>query len=110
MNHGVGLMPDASYEIRMSWRGMQRGRAIVAIASRDGEGVEGFRFYVEVDDEGSFSDESDVKRLDVVTKTLGYAFVTWWQWPQGSSRDLTSVVRAVWDDPAVSIYLDNDDG
>jgi hypothetical protein len=96
----------------MSWRGMARGRSLVAIAYRtDGEGVEGFALRAEVDEEGSFDDESDVKNLALVTKFSGYAFLTWWRWPQdGPGRDLTSIVRLSWDDPDVAVMIENDDG
>src|SRR5687767_5170229 len=96
----------------MSWRGMMRGRSLVAIAyGADGQGIEGLPLRAEVDNEGSFDVEADVKQLALVTKFAGYALLTWWRWPQdGPGRDLTSIVRLWWDDPAVAVVLENDDG
>jgi hypothetical protein len=109
---GMQKMPESSYEVRKSWREQPRGRHIVAIVcGHDGRGVEGVAFRIEVDADGTFDDEAEVRQVEMVSKKLGYSFFTWWEWPPDSPpRDVTSVVRAVWETDGVSIYLDRDDG
>jgi hypothetical protein len=104
-------MPESELEIRVSHREWERGHDLKAIASRNGEPVEGMTFRLLIDIDGTFNDESEVTELELVTKLYGYAFMTWWEWPRsGPRRDITSVIKAVWDDPDVYIFLDFDEG
>ena len=90
-------MPEASLEIRVSRREADRPRLIQLVAL-DGNsmGVEGVSVRIEVDVNGSFADESELRQRDLTTSFDGVALFQWFEWPrQGPARDFTSVIRAV---------------
>jgi hypothetical protein len=105
-------MAENSIEIRVSARELERARYLVAIAFNrdDGEGVEGMKLRVEVDDQGSLGEEGYLKEKEFVTTLKGYAFIAWYEWPRGETRyDRASVVTIRWDDENIGVFLDHDD-
>jgi hypothetical protein len=101
-------MPETSMEISTS---TQAAVFLVALAQdRNGEGVEGMTLRAEIDGQGSFDAGSAVRQTDVVTKRLGYGFmVIWGVTGQSSGGDGEAVIRVSWDDPGISVVLEEDD-
>jgi hypothetical protein len=99
-------MPETTLEIRVSLRELDRPRLIEAFA-RDATGVplEGLAIRLEIDANGTFEEDVEVKHQEVVTKANGLAYFQWWEYPRtGPRRDFTSTIRATWHSDA-NVYL-----
>ena len=102
-------MPDTSLEIRVSRREADRPRLLQLIAiDGDRMGVEGVSVQIEVDANGSFADETEVRQRHLTTSFDGVALFQWFEWPrQGPARDFTSVIRAVCRDEGVVLHIED---
>jgi hypothetical protein len=100
-------VPTASYEVRVSFREMDRPRLMQAQAVHsDGTPALDVILQLAVDDNGSLDDDRPVFALEVVTGVGGTAYFRWWRWPpEARPRDLTSVITARWDSVAVDVWL-----
>jgi hypothetical protein len=100
-------MPEATYEVRLSYREVDRPRLIQAMAvGADGLPLVGVTIRLRVDDAGSLEAEACVQVRDVVTGIGGTAYFRWWKWPAGGNwKDITSVITATWESEDVDVWL-----
>jgi hypothetical protein len=96
-------MPSGSLEIRVSRREADRPRLLQAVASDAG-----VRLRIEVDANGTFSEELEQHAKELVTGGDGSAIFQWYEWPRNApARDFVSVVTVSWDDASVRAYLED---
>jgi hypothetical protein len=102
-------MGATSIEILVSRREAERPRLLqVLTIDQHGRALPGVALQAVVDDNGSFSDEAQVRERHLVTSATGAAFLQWFEWPpHGPARDFTSTVTVSWADESVAVCLEN---
>ena len=99
-------MPETTLAIRVSFRELDRPRLLEARAfDAAGNALEGLTIRLEIDANGTFDEDAELREQEVVTKFGGLAYFQWWEYPRtGPRRDFTSTIRASWDSDAI-VYL-----
>src|SRR5581483_9151018 len=101
-------MPSTTYEVRLSFREVDRPRLMQAMAVGADGPVVGVSLRLDVDDAGSLQDEAQVRALHTMTGTGGTAYFRWWKWPAGGNwKDVTSLITATWDRDDVAVWLED---
>ncbi|HEX5370682.1 MAG TPA: hypothetical protein VFY10_14835 [Dehalococcoidia bacterium] len=73
-----------------------------------GESVPSLAVRVEVDENGSFDDDSQVRLREHRTGSDGVALLQWFEWPRnGPARDFTSTVSVSWEDESAIVYIED---
>ena len=102
-------MPEATIEIRVSMRELDRPRLIEAQACDvEGAGVADLTVRLTITVNGTFDDEEGEPRVlhEAVTGRAGHIYFQWYEHPrEGPRRDFTSVVVASWERDDVFVYL-----
>jgi hypothetical protein len=102
-------MTEAFLQIRVSRRELDRPRLLQVVALDSARmGVEGQSVRVEVDENGTFADEEQLRVRDLTTAFDGVALFQWFEWPrQGPARDFTSTIRVVCEGDGVTLYVED---
>ena len=97
---------ETSLEIRVSLRELDRPRLLEARAfDAAGAPLEGLAIHLEIDANGTFDDDNELKQQDVLTGSGGLVYFQWWEYPRGGPRrDFRSTIRATWGTDAF-VYL-----
>jgi hypothetical protein len=100
-------MPSASLQISVSRREADRPRLLQIIVMDATGPVEGLAVQVTVDANGTFEDETQSRRRDLVSGSHGIALFQWFEWPRnGPAHDFTSTVTVTWRQENAMVYLE----
>jgi hypothetical protein len=101
-------VPSVSLEIHVSRRESDRPRLLQVQAFDHNGAIEGMNVTVKVDQAGTFDQEAELRRRELVTGAHGIALFQWYEWPRhGQGRDFTSTVTATWEDEGGIVYLED---
>ena len=102
-------MPEITYELTASAEEIGAPIQMQVISyDAEGENLEGVTVHLELlEDNGSFDENTAVRRQEVVTDPHGKAYFVWRAWPPDRTQgDLVSPIRASWEGREPFVFIE----